>query len=215
MHDHGGRAGPARPPRPSRRRWWRPRLAGLVGAVLALTLAVAACGGGNKANGVASLRGANKPTATTSPGGGNNRGQAALAFARCMRQHGIDMPDPKFNGNAISQEFPAGRGGKGPNDPKFKAAAQACNKYLPNGGQPPKPNPQEQQQLLAFARCMRQHGINVPDPGANGGGIEVKGSPGQVNPDSPTFKAAQQACNKYLPNAGKGGTMQSAGGGSK
>jgi hypothetical protein len=198
MHDHGGRAGPARPPRPSRR--W-PRLAGLVGAVLALTLTVAACSGGGKANGVASLSGANKPTATTSASGGNDR-QMALAFARCMRQHGIDMPDPQFNGNGISQEFTARRGGKGPDDPKFKAAQQACQKYLPNGGQPTKPNPQEQQQMLAFARCMRQHGINMPDPKPNGG-IEVKGGPGTVNPDSPKFKAAEQACQQYEPKGKK------------
>jgi hypothetical protein len=206
MRDHGGRAGPARPPRPSRR-WWRPQLAVLVGAVVALTLTVAACGGGGKANGVASLGGSGKATATTSPGGDNQ--QAALAFARCMRQHGIDMPDPQFNGNGISQGFTARRGGKGPDDPKFKAAQQACQKYLPNGGQPTKPNPQEQQQMLAFARCMRQHGIDVPDPGASGG-IEVKGGPGTVNPDSPKFKAAEQACQQYEPNGKK--STQSNGG---
>jgi hypothetical protein len=203
MRDHGGRAGPARPPRPSRR-WWRPRLAGLVGAVVAVALTVAACGGGGKANGVASLSGSNKPTATTTakPWSKQDAMQAALAFARCMRQHGIDMPDPKFNGNAVSQEFTARRGSNGPASPKFKAAQQACQKYLPNGGQPTKPNPQEQQQMLAFARCMRQHGVNVPDPGASGG-IEVKGSPGTANPDSPQFKAAERACQQYEPKGAK------------
>src|SRR5512133_2933602 len=193
MHDHGGRRTPARPPR----RWRRLYLAGLVG-VLALTLGVAACGGGGKAGGVASLSGANKPTATTTAGGGSDRRQAALDFARCMRQHGINMPDPKFNGNGITQEFKARPGQRGPDDPKFKAAQQACQKYLPNGGQPTKPNPQEQQQMLAFARCMRQHGINIPDPKPDGG-IEIKGGPG-VNPDSPTFTAAQQACQQYEPH---------------
>jgi hypothetical protein len=210
MHDHGGRAGP---PRPSRR--W-PRLAGLVGAVLAVALAVAACSGGGKANGVASLGGANKPTATTSPGGSKDPRQAALAFARCMRQHGINLPDPKVdaNGGMSVTLNPEGKGSPGPkpDDPKFKAAQQACNKYLPNGGQATKPNAEEQQQLLQFARCMRQHGIDVPDP-KPGGGIEVKGGPGTAKPDDPKFKAAQQACNQYLPNAGKGGTMQSSGGG--
>ena len=211
MHEHGGRAGPAHPPRPPRR---RPQLAGLVGAVLALTLAVAACSGGGKSNGVASLGGSNKPTATTTakPRSKQDAMQAALAFARCMRQHGINLPDPQFNGNGISQEFTARRGGNGPDSPKFKAAQQACNKYLPNGGQPTKPNPQEQQQMLAFARCMRQHGIDVPDPGASGG-IEVKGRPGTVNPDSPKFKAAEQACQQYEPKGAK--PTQSAGGGSK
>jgi hypothetical protein len=202
MHEHGGRETPVCPPRPPRRRW-RPRLAALI-AMLALTLAVAACGGGGKANGVASLGGANKPTATTTakPWSKQDAMQAALAFARCMRQHGIDMPDPQFNGNGISQEFTARRGSKGPDDPTFKAAQQACNKYLPNGGQPAKPNLQEQQQMLAFARCMRQHGIDVPDPGASGG-IEVKGAPGTVNPDSPKFKAAERACQQYEPKGKK------------
>jgi hypothetical protein len=198
--------------RPRRRhRPHRLHLAGVVGA-LALTLAVAACGG-TKTGGVASLTGSKQPTATTSPGGNKDPRQAALAFARCMRQHGIDMPDPQFSGNKVTQRLKGGPG-KGPNDPKFRAAQQACNKYLPNGGQPTKPDPQEQQQMLAFARCMRQHGIDMPDPDPNGGGT-VMGPGTRVRPDDPTFKAAQQACQKYLPNNGKGGTLLSSGGGSK
>jgi hypothetical protein len=165
---------------------------------------------------VASLSGANKPTTTTSAGPVSKQ-KAALEFARCMRQHGIDMPDPQFSGNRITQELRGGPGKKGPDDPKFKAAQQACNKYLPNGGQPPKLNPQERQQLVAFARCMREHGIDVPDPGPNSGGIVVKrsGANGRNAPepeDDPKFKAAQQACQKYLPNAGKGPELNSGGG---
>jgi hypothetical protein len=208
MHDRSDREIPAR-----QRRRRRPHLAALVGA-LALTLAVAACGGGGKSNGVASLSGSDKPTATTSANTSKDFKQAALAFARCMRQHGIDMPDPKFTGNGgVTQEIKGSPGSKGPDDPKFKAAQQACQQYQPNGGQLKKPNPQEQQQMLAFARCMRQHGINVPDPNPNGGGIVVKGGPGTLNPDAQKFKAAQQACQKLLPNAGKGGTLTNSGGG--
>jgi hypothetical protein len=209
MHDHGGRGTPARP----HRRRWRPRLAALVG-VLALTLAVAACSGGNQNDGVASLSGSNKATTTTAaPLSKQDAQQAALAFARCMREHGIDMPDPQFSGNRIAQEFKGGPGSKGPDDPAFKAAQQACNKYLPNGGQPTKPDPQEQQQLLAFARCMRQHGIDMPDPDPNGGG-QVIGKNATVRPDDPKFKAADQACQQYLPNnvKGQGPTLNNSGG---
>ena len=213
MHDRGGRGAPARPPT---RRWrWlrsrRPYLAGLVGP-LALTLALADCGGrGGGANGVASLSGSDKPTTTTTnAGGGSDPRQAALAFARCMRQHGIDMPDPKFDANGgVTQEFKAGPGGRGPNDPKFKAAQQACQKLLPNGGRPRQPNPQERQQMLQFARCMRQHGVDVPDPGADGG-IRIRGA----GPDDPRFKAAQQACQQYAPDGGKGRTVTGGGSGS-
>jgi hypothetical protein len=199
MHEHGGRGTPARP----HRRRWRPWLVALVG-VLALTLAVAACGGGNQNDGVASLSGANKPTTTTAAGPPSKQDarQAALAFARCMRQHGIDMPDPQFSGNKITQELKGGPGSKGPDDPAFKAAQQACSKYLPNGGQALRPDPQQQQQMLAFARCMRQHGIDMPDPDPNGGGIVIGPKTG-VRPDDQKFKAAEQACQQYAPDGGE------------
>jgi hypothetical protein len=196
MGDHGGRGGPARPPRPSRR-WW-PHLAGLAGAVLALTLGVAACGGG-KANGVASLSGSNKATATTSAGGSHDDRKAALDFARCMRQHGIDLPDPQFSGDNIVQRLPT-RAEQ--NSPKFKAAQQACQQYLPNGGQPPKPNPQQQQAALAFARCMRQHGINLPDPQVTAEGIDQPPAPG-MRRDDPRATAAEQACTQQRGPGGK------------
>jgi hypothetical protein len=38
---------------------------------------------------------------------------------------------------------------------------------------------------------MRQHGINLPDPGP-GGGIDLRAN--GVNPESPKFKAAEPAC---------------------
>ena len=177
----------------------RIRMGLVLGLLLALALAVAACGGGGKSNtGVASL-GGDKATGTTRAGGGGNDRQMALHYARCMRQHGIDMPDPKFDaqGHMALQNPP----GVGPDDPKFKAANQACQQYLPNGGEPEKPNPQEQQQMVQFARCMRQHGINMPDP-KPGGGIDVNGDAG-VNPDSPKFKAAEQACQQYEPKGAK------------
>jgi hypothetical protein len=178
---------------------------GLVpGLLLVLALAVAGCGGGSDGNdGVASL-GGDQPTATTSPGGGGDVKQRALAYARCMRQQGIDMPDPKFDAQGrMAQQLPAG---VGPDDPKFKAADQACKQYAPGGGEPEKPDPQEQQQMLAFARCMRQHGINVPDPRPDGG-IDVDGAKG-ANPNDPKFKAAFKACEQYEPKGG-GGRVES------
>jgi hypothetical protein len=69
-----------------------------------------------------------------------------------MRQHGIDMPDPKFDaGGRVTQELRAGPGGNGPNSPKFKEAQEACRQYQPDGGQPIRPNAQEQQRMLEFA----------------------------------------------------------------
>jgi hypothetical protein len=174
------------------------------GLLLAVALAVAGCGGGGgKSEGVASL-GGGKPTSTTSSGGSSDPRQGALAWARCMRQHGIDMPDPRFDAaGRMAQQLPRG---VDPDTPRFKAANQACKQYLPNGGEPGKVDPQAHQKMLAFARCMRQHGMNIPDPQPDGG-IDVDGAKG-VDPDDPRFQAAEQACQRYLPE-GDGGRVAS------
>jgi hypothetical protein len=57
--------------------------------------------------------------------------EAALKFAQCMRSHGVDFPDPKFEDGGAKMTF--GGPGINPNDPKFKAAQQACAKSLPKG----------------------------------------------------------------------------------
>jgi hypothetical protein len=97
----------------------------LVVGVLALALAVAACGGG-KTNGVASLAGATQTTSGGNAGGSQDERQAALNWARCMRQHGINLPDPKFTASGIDQPLPARMR---PDDARLRAAEQACHRY--------------------------------------------------------------------------------------
>jgi hypothetical protein len=91
--------------------------------MLALMLTVAACGG-DEGHGVASLGDGDQTT--TSPGGGDPQ-QAALAYARCMRQQGIDIPDPMPDGGIDERGI-----GVDPDGPKFKAAEQACQQYKLN-----------------------------------------------------------------------------------
>jgi hypothetical protein len=147
--------------------------------VLALVLAVAGCGGGGNSN-------------TTSPGGSSDPKQAALSWAKCMRQHGINIPDPAFAADGgVQQQLPKG---VDPDTPKFKAVAQACKQYQPDGGVPEKVDPQLQQQMLAFARCMRQHGINIPDPTPDGR-VDMRG----IDTDASKFKAAERACPGFRP----------------
>jgi hypothetical protein len=53
---------------------------------------------------------------------------------------------------------------------------------------------------LKFAQCMRAHGVsNFPDP-TPGNGIDIAGA--GLNPRSPSFQSAQQACRKLLPTKG-------------
>ena len=52
---------------------------------------------------------------------------------------------------------------------------------------------------LEFARCMRSHGVaSFPDPNP-GHGFQF---PANLDPESPAFKSAQQACKRYLPDKG-------------
>jgi len=52
---------------------------------------------------------------------------------------------------------------------------------------------------------MRSHGLpGYPDPQISNSGVQVRVriSPGSLNPNSPAFKTATQACHKLLPNGG-------------
>jgi hypothetical protein len=51
---------------------------------------------------------------------------------------------------------------------------------------------------LAYSQCMRTHGIkNFPDPNPSGG-IGISASSG-INPNSPQYQAAEQACHSLAP----------------
>ena len=50
---------------------------------------------------------------------------------------------------------------------------------------------------LKFSKCMRETGIDMPDPQRVGtGGIKLSG--GKVNFNDPKMKSAQSACQKYM-----------------
>jgi hypothetical protein len=58
---------------------------------------------------------------------------------------------------------------------------------------------------------MRAHGITkFPDPNSQGG-IDIGGGPGSgIDPSSPQFKAADQACRKLLPASNLSPAQQAA-----
>jgi hypothetical protein len=142
-------------------------------------LLAAACGGGSS------------PTTA-----GTTAHQKALAFSRCTRAHGEPgFPDPQSNGGILIK-------GKQDhlNGALMGSAQKACQHLLPNGGQMTAAQKQQAlNQLLKFAACMRAHGIaNFPDPTTASGGVGLSLGKG-INPSSPQFRSAQQACRKLMP----------------
>src|SRR5581483_2134500 len=94
----------------------------------------------------------------------------ALAFARCMRSHGVpNFPDPTGGELRLQiQKTPNSTSVNGVevNGPAFQSATQACHSYLPNGGHPSAAQTAKvKAQALAMSRCMRSRGVsNFPDP---------------------------------------------------
>jgi hypothetical protein len=117
-------------------------------------------------------------------------------YAACMRSHGVPrFPDPSSQGTIEIGPH----SGIDPSSPKFQAADKACQKVLPNGGQPtPAEQAKMQQQMLKFSACMRSHGVpSFPDPTFSEGHaqLSIGGRKGSgLDPKSPKFQAAQKAC---------------------
>jgi hypothetical protein len=168
---------------------------------------LAALAAATAAFGVAACGGDPSPNASAGDREAQAR-RAALDYARCMRAHGVDMPDPQFNtdggGLRITQQ--GGPGSKVPPE-RMRAADNACQ-HIRDRMKPPTLSDAQKEDFrkaaLANARCMRAHGIDFPDPqfDANGG-ARIELGKGRVDPSSPAFQAAQKACSSKL-RGGKG-----------
>ena len=151
---------------------------------------------------------------SSDPGAGGTRtsaagnGDPALQFATCMRSHGVsDFPDPSADGSLRIQR--TGPNGVNPQSPAFQAAQKACGHYLPLKGGPPTMTASERRRALAFAECIRTHGVpSFPDPSVTppSGAQFVIALRGMVfaftsafDPTAPAFRHAAAACGFRLP----------------
>jgi hypothetical protein len=147
---------------------------------LALALcatALVACGGGGASGGGGGDQGSNE--------------EAELAFAECMRAHGVAVEDPKPGKSLVIGDT---------DDPATKKALSACNGKLGDAGQELSAEEGEEfkEGWLAFAACMRKEGIDMGDPTFLGPGkvhLDIKG----INTGSPAFEAAAEACKGLTP----------------
>ncbi|HWH45767.1 MAG TPA: hypothetical protein VNT32_13670 [Thermoleophilaceae bacterium] len=153
------------------------------GTLAALTLALSACGGAADGTG--------------GDGGESKRQRAAARFAECMREHGLpDFPDPGPEG-----AFPITPDSQRDTPrAKLEAAQRKCGKHLAGVGPPSAKERGDEaeleRRLLAFTRCMRERGIDLPDPdGQEGGGVAIP-LPDDLDPDNPDprYVRAEREC---------------------
>jgi hypothetical protein len=168
----------------------------IVGAV-GLSLLAAGCGGGSSDAKVAQI-GTNSGT-SGSVSSSATRSDNPTAYSRCMRRHGVpSFPDPDITGRMPRRGF-------NPHSPAFQAAARACRSLTPSGGDSLKQRAQLQEQLLAFAKCMRSHRVPAfPDPQVVSGDIQLRVTRGQIDPSSPVVTAATAACRSKLGSNAQG-----------
>jgi hypothetical protein len=151
-------------------------------ALVAAVAALSACGG--------------DPDASASGGSaaGAPDDEAQIAFARCMREGGIEIPDPGSGGGPqrlrLSRDIAP---------EKLRSTMEECRETT--GGGPPERTEEQQAEMrdamLEFARCMRAEGVDVPDPTGEGpgGGLRMQ----RRDVDSPAFRKAAEKCQDELP----------------
>jgi hypothetical protein len=189
-----------------------PRM-GMLAAVAGIALLTAACGGGsaNPPDSANSRGSATSPrsSASSDPGtsataGGSSTYNKAVAYAQCMRSHGVpNFPDPLPNGGfGLSPAVTGGTNGQV--SPQYQTAERACASLSPVGNQSPQQQRQALNRLLKVSACMRSHGYpTFPDPtfGSDGIFLHIVG----FDRSSPQFQAAWQTCQSALgPGAGGG-----------
>lgn len=173
-------------------------------AIAAGGVVVTACSSGPSTPGVASLPGR---TGTTTDGNTSTADLAArsdrdmVAFARCIRGHGVSVADPVHiaGHDGLSMQFP-------PQNASTSAAYGACNPIIAkdvaakNAGAVAQAAP-HLQALTNYASCMRTHDISMPDPQPDGQ-LNLGPVPGLTSDFgrySPQFRSADSACRHLLP----------------
>ncbi|NNC75493.1 MAG: hypothetical protein HKN93_08290 [Acidimicrobiia bacterium] len=136
---------------------------------------------------------------------------AMLDFTQCLRDQGIDIGDPTMGADGNLQLPPIEFAGPVGGDADIESAIAdmdavfaECEQHLEGvtfGAPDPGAGVAFEDALLEYSGCMRDQGIDMPDPDFSGdGGAIVIGS------DSPSdeaeFEAAHRECQSILAGAG-------------
>ncbi|WP_204055748.1 hypothetical protein [Microbispora corallina] len=186
-------------------------------AVASLFVPVAACGTGDPPHappgaGAAGNSGGESPGSGASGAGGVSPGAGTSAtgtvqvmpvmreISRCFRSHGVPgFPDPIVDNRSGYPIFP-------PNAPRVPQAARAaCEpiaRRLPPGAMATHPpTPEYMRGLIAYAGCMRAHGLpDWPDPDPDG---EFPLPPRLLAAGKRGFVAQMRSCAAVNPDPSK------------
>lgn len=116
-------------------------------------------------------------TPTSTPGSGMTFDEWQLANAQCMRDEGIDMPDPTEDGRGLAIDI---------ENTDMEALEAASKKCIAKLGEPPAPeggymsDAEVRESMLKMAKCFRDNGVDVPDPKEGEGFTLPEDAPSEV-----------------------------------
>jgi hypothetical protein len=163
-----------------------------IAAIAAAALLTLSACGGNEGEGVASAGGektAAQP-AETEKGASLDPDAQALVFAGCVRENGVDMPDPAPGQQGLVDAFRAVSGNY--DQATLEQALAACQDLMPQYAQE---HPTGDDWMLELAECLREQGLDVSDnpfQDAHSGAIDVN-----------EFTKAMEVCRDVLAGGGQ------------
>jgi hypothetical protein len=161
-------------------------------AVLAATVALAACGDDSET----SSQAPSSDGSSASSGTSNAQDAAQVKLLQCLREQGIDVPDAGGTDDAFAQMSPAER------QRAEDALRGPCQRYAPQAfGSSDHQSEEFLDALTTFTACLRKNGADVPDPDPENP-FSVLHS---LDQSDPTIAAAISACRSKLPSLNGGG----------
>jgi len=176
-----------------------------VSLLLLAGLVLAACGSSTTSSSSTSTTTAAKTPTTTTGGPAGAGAKRFAALRECLKKNGITLPQRTpgqrrrpgggFLGGGAASQLP-----KGVSRAQYQAALKKCGGGAFTGRLGASPVFKEA--LNKFASCMRQNGINLPEPNTSGNGpvFNTKG----LDTTSVKFKSAQVKCSVDLRNSFRG-----------
>ncbi|MFB7369689.1 hypothetical protein ACFC0D_07620 [Streptomyces sp. NPDC056222] len=142
----------------------------------ALSLFTAACSGGSG--------GSDAPEANEE----GTKADQAFEHRKCLREQGLDVPEPKPGEQGVGLTI----GGDGMSKEKMEKAFKACQGKDGGAGLGKEPTQADKDKALAYAKCMRENGFNMPDPKFDGGAQAAMPIP--KGAEKQKFDKAAKAC---------------------
>ncbi|MFI6579200.1 hypothetical protein ACIBFB_25725 [Nocardiopsis sp. NPDC050513] len=155
----------------------------LAGPPLALVLLLTGCASGDEDLGIASAGGDSQEAAASEEP--LSDGESALEYTECLRENGLEVGDPDSEGR-LQLRIPEDQA------EVAEEAMAACEEFAPRVSE--EQEAETRDEVLEFAQCMRENGVEAFEDPQSGGGISLT----PEIADDPDFEEAQEACEGNL-----------------